>query len=484
MTKHLLALALTLLMAAPVHSKVRLPHVIGDCMILQQQAEARLWGWAKPGSEIKVSVSWSKKVYRTKTGEDGKWLVKVLTPAASYTPLSISFDDGENVTICNVLAGEVWVCAGQSNMEFPVRGFNNCPLENYAETVASANDYKGIHYVKVPSVMSMTPLEDADCNWQTVNPATVSECSAVGYFFARVINKALEIPVGLVIANKGGTRVESWLDRENLRKYTSESLDSSEMAHRFSESYHYPLLWGNGTFHPILNYTVKGILYYQGCSNVGNPGNQYSDRLRLLADQWRRDFQLGEIPFYIVQIAPYVYGDGLDGVSGALLREQQVRAADIIPHSGIVCTNDLVYPWEKSQIHPCRKQPVGERLAYLALNHDYGLKNLYCESPRFKEMEIGGDTCYVRLKNDFGGISRFEDIEGFEVAGADKVFHKATAGHFWRPGRDARNETIFVTSPEVKKPVAVRYCFKNFQVGNLKNNANLPLLPFRTDNWQ
>ncbi len=467
---------LLLLCTASLQAKVRLPHVIGDNMVLQQNTQARLWGWAKPGKSVKVSVSWSDITYSAKAGKDGKWLVSVATPAASYTPLSITFDDGEATTLHGVLSGEVWVCAGQSNMEMPVRGFGNCPVEGYNQAVTDAVHSKGIHYVKIPSVMSMTPLEDAQCEWRECNPFTVGEASAVGYFFARVMNRTLDVPVGLVMANKGGTRVESWLTRENLQRHTTETLDSLEMVKRFSWDYHRPLLWGNGTFNPILNYTVKGILYYQGCSNVGDPGNQYSERLALLAKQWREQFGLGEIPFYFVQIAPYYYDDDVNGVSGALLREQQQRAASLIPNSALVCTNDLVYPWETQQIHPCQKQPVGERLAYIALNKTYGMHTLMCESPSFKELTISNDTCYVRLQNDYDGISRYEDIQGFEVAGADKVFHPAKAYYYWTKG-------IIITCDEVKQPVAVRYCFRNFQLGNVANQAGLPLFPFRTDNW-
>ncbi len=462
-------------------AKVRLPHLVSDGMVLQQQSEARLWGWDQPGKTVRVSVSWSSDVYTVRTARDGKWQVKVKTPKAGYTPLSVTFDDGEKTTINGLLSGEVWVCAGQSNMEFPVRGFGNCPLKDYNEVVTTASDVRGIHFVKIPSVMRTEPQDDADCQWKTVDVNTVEDCSAVGYFFARKVSSVANVPVGLILANKGGSRVESWLDADNLKKYTQEELDSGKMVKKFPYDYLRPLLWGNGTFHPILNYTVKGILYYQGCSNVGAPGNEYSDRLKLLVEQWRRDFGEGEIPFYFVQIAPYIYGDGADGISGALLREQQERAASIIPNSALVCTNDLVYPWERNQIHPCQKQPVGERLAFLALNRNYGFKSIKCESPVYKSMFVEGDTCYVSIDKTYGGISRYDDIEGFEVAGADKIFHRAVAGHFWVAGQDRRNETIFVTSPEVKQPKYVRYCFRNFELGNLKNCANLPLMPFRTD---
>ena len=475
MLRRILFFAALSTMTLGMQAKVRLPHIIGDDMILQQDSKARLWGWDTPGKAVKVNVSWSKESYSAKTDSKGIWIVGVKTPKASYTPLSITFNDGDKTTINNVLSGEVWVCAGQSNMEMPVKGFGNCPVEGYNKAVMNANEYKGIHYVKIPSVMSTQPLDDAQCEWKVIGPQTVGDASATGYFFAQAINKTLNIPVGLVMANKGGTRVESWLDRDYLEKNTTESLDSMAMMKKFPYDYLRPLLWGNGTFSPILKYTVKGIIFYQGCSNVGDPAGQYTKRLNDLVSQWRRDFKLGDIPFYFVQIAPYFNSD-VNGDWGPRLREQQFNASKIIPNSGIVCTDDLVYPYESQQIHPSQKQQVGERLALQALNKTYGMKDIWCESAEFKDMKISNDTCYVNLKNDYNGISRYEDIHGFEVAGADKVFHKANASYYWTKG-------LIVTSPEVKTPVAVRYAFRNWGYGNVKNGALLPLFPFRTDNW-
>lgn len=475
MKKTILMMALAAF-ATSAGARVRLPHLLGDGMIVQQQTDVRLWGWDKPGTTVKATTSWSDQTATAKTDKNGRWILTVRTPKAGYTPLSITFDDGDGTTtLKDVLAGEVWVCAGQSNMEMPLRGFDNCPVEGYNNEVVNASQYKGIHYVKIPSVMSMQPLDDANCQWQTISPATVGDCSATGYFFAQTVNRALDIPVGLILANKGGTRVESWLDADNLKKYTDESLDSMTNVKKYPGDYLRPLVWGNGTFSPILNFTVKGILFYQGCSNVGAPGDQYSQRLKLLVEQWRRDFKLGQIPFYFVQIAPYYNGD-VNGTAGPLLREQQLKASKIIPNSDIVCTEDLVYPYETQQIHPTMKKPVGQRLAYIALHHDYGMTSLMCESPQFKEMTISNDTCFVRLTNDYRAISRYEDIQGFEVAGTDKVFHPAKAFYDWNKG-------LCITSPEVKAPVAVRYCFRNFQLGNVANGGGLPLFPFRTDNW-
>ena len=481
--KKFLLTAFVAVALASAQAKVTLPYVMGNNMILQQQTEARLWG-KTTAKEVKVTTSWDNQVYTAKASKNGDFIVKVKTPKASYTPLSITFDDGDRLTLSNILAGEVWVCAGQSNMEMPVKGFGNCPVEGYNDAVVTANEYKGVHYVKIPSVMRVEPQWNSEpTEWKEVSPQTVGEASATGYFFAQVLNKTLDVPIGLIMANKGGTRVESWLTKENLKKYTKEPTDSAGIvAFKPEWDYHRAMLWGNGTFNPILNYTVRGIIYYQGCSNVGDPGDQYSERMKILVDQWRGQFGLGEIPFYFVEIAPYHY-DNVNADNGARLREQQYKAAQIIPNSGLVCTNDLVYPYEPAQIHPAQKKPVGQRLAYLALNKTYGLTAVGCLSPSFKDMRVTGDIVDIHLANDLGAISRFEDIQGFELAGEDRVFHPAKAEHFWQPGGGYWDETIRLSSPEVKKPVAIRYCFKNFQIGNLKNAAGLPLFPFRTDNW-
>ena len=471
--------------AAAGQAKVRLPHLVSDNMVIQQQTDVRLWGWTKAGKTVTATTSWSDQRAEAKADKEGRWLLTVKSPQASYKPLSITFDDGDGqVTINNVLAGEVWVCAGQSNMEMPVKGFGGCPVLNYNQEVIHAAGSHQVRSAKIPSIMRMTPQDDADTEWRLCSPATVGEFSATGYFFAKLVNQALDIPVGLIEANKGGSRVESWLTKENLEKYTQEPTDTMGIVNfKKAWDYHRALVWGNGTFNPILNYTVKGILFYQGCSNVGDPGNQYSERLKLLVEQWRQQFALGEIPFYFVQIAPFESGDA-HGTWNALLQEQQYRASQIIPNSGLVCTNDAVYPYEGTQIHPAQKQKVGERLAFLALNKTYGMESIVCESPSYKDMLIRNDSVLIHLNNEYGGVSRYTGIEGFEVAGADRVFHPATAEHFWRPGGAYWDECIVVKSDKVKAPVAVRYCFRNWLLGNLANQGGLPLFPFRTDDWE
>ena len=198
MNRRMILFTVLAVVAGCAQAKVRLPHLIGDNMVLQQQTDARLWGWAKPGKTITVSTSWSDQKMTAKAGKDGKWLVKVKTPKAGYEPLSITFDDGEPLTINNVVAGEVWVCAGQSNMEMPVKGFWMCPVNNYNQVVIDAANHQGVRSVKIPSVMRAEPQDDAQCEWRVCSPKTVSEFSATGYFFARTMHQALDIPSALL----------------------------------------------------------------------------------------------------------------------------------------------------------------------------------------------------------------------------------------------------------------------------------------------
>ena len=487
MNKKILSLLFLTCLTLSGQAKVKLPHLVSDNMVIQQQTDVRLWGWTKPGKKVTAIPSWSQERSEAKADKAGRWLLTVKSPKASYEPLSVTFDDGDGqVTIQNVLAGEVWVCAGQSNMEMPVKGFWGCPVEDYNSVVIDAAQHAGVRSAKIPSIMRMEPQEDADTKWVDCSPKTVGDFSATGYFFARVMHQALDIPIGLIEANKGGSRVESWLTKENLQKYTQEPTDTMGIVNfKPDQDYLRALLWGNGTFNPILNYTVKGILFYQGCSNIGDPGNQYSERLKLLVEQWRQQFRLGELPFYFVQIAPYAYdGDDVNGLSGALLREQQLRAAQIIPNSSLVCTNDLVYPYETTQIHPTQKRQVGERLAWTALHRDYGFEQVLYKSSTYKDMMVKDGAILIHLQDNYHADAPYEMIEGFEIAGEDRVFHPATARHFWRPGGNYWDEGISVSSPEVPNPVAVRYCFRNFLLGNVKNAANLPLFPFRTDHWE
>ncbi len=478
MNRKIITIFLFLVLALQVTGKVKLPHLISDNMIIQQQTEIRLWGWSDQGKTIKVSPSWSSNINSTIADSNGYWELKVMTPKASFDPVSITFDDGDTLTVNNILVGEVWVCAGQSNMKMTVNGYLSSPVEGYNETLTDAVNYSGIHFIEIPKLQSATPLEDTGGQWLAVSSETVGDCCAVGYYFARLVSHMLNVPVGLISANQGGTRVEAWMNKAYLEQYTNETTDSIDIIRQNpTNAGRRQLLWYNGTFHPILRYTVKGILFYQGESNVNDPGNQYSERLSLLARQWREEIGLGDIPFYQVEIAPFANKRNPDGIESALLREQQYRSLSLIPNSALVSTNDLVYWWERNQIHPSQKRPIGERLAYTALSRDYGMKKLIWQSPNYKNLTIKGDTCIVEIDAHSDGMERWEDIEGFEVAGEDRVFYPAHAT--W----NRKINSAIIISDAVRQPVAVRYCFRNFQIGNLRNMGGLPLIPFRTDDW-
>ena len=462
------------LIALPLQARIRLPHILSDGMVIQQLSDFAFWGWAKPNTQITVVPSWNPNKLVVNSDSKGRWRIIVRAPGGSFKPHSITFSDGQPITINNILAGEVWVCAGQSNMEMPVRGFNECPVEGYQEAVWASANMRGVRYVKIPARMSSVPLEDTPCQWVDVNPKTVSDCSAVGFFFAQRLAQVLQMPVGLVLANKGGTMVESWLNVDNLRKHTDEPTDSTLIARKYTTEWLRPLLWGNGTFHPIVNYGVRGVLYYQGCANVDHNPTTYGERLKLLAQQWHKQFS-ANMPMLLVEIAPHRY-EGEMGTSAAFIREQQYKASLEIPNCAMVSTNDLVYPYEVRQIHPSQKRPIGERLALTALARYYGYEGVMYKHPTFERMEIKNDTCVIHLKDTYTGIVPQANYEGFEMAGADRIFYPAHATY-------VRHNKFRFTSKAVPKPVAVRYCYRNFLLGNVKNQAALPLIPFRTDNW-
>lgn len=470
MRKHIFILSLACVATLCANAKVRLHHLISDNMVVQRNSDVRLWGWAAPGKKVRVTTSWSNQTYNCQSGKDGAWEVRVHTPKAGYTPLTIKFSDGEETTISNVLSGEVWVCAGQSNMEMPVHGFDGCPVEGYNNVVVDARSHSGVRYAKIPATMSMKPQQDANVKWQVVSPETVGNTSATGYFFGRMLEQTLGVPVGLIEANKGGSRVESWLDYDNLKKNTDEKLDSTSI-YSVKTDYYRQLVWGNGTFSPIQKYTVKGIIYYQGCSNVGYHTDDYARRLGILVEQWRKAFGCGEIPFYFVEIAPYWYNNA-NGTDAALLREQQYIASTKIKNCGLIGNNDGAYKWEMKQIHPSQKRKVGERLAFYALSETYGIKGLIYKNPSLDNITMNGSEVCVKLRNTDHGIYPLYGIEGFEIAGTDGKFHPAAARYDWHDG-------IILSSPNVHKPVEVRYCFKNFQLGTARNQGGLPLLPFR-----
>lgn len=458
-------------------AKVRPSAMIGDNMVLQEKAHARIFGEADPGSTVVVTPSWNNMPYTTTTDRTGKWCLAIDTPEGSFDKHSITISDGEPLTVSNVLVGEVWLASGQSNMQMPLKGFPGCCTEGGYDEIASARDEADkIRFFTVPLTQSYTPVDTVNASWAVPSPETAPEFSALAWHLAKRMSDVLNVPVGIVSAAYGGAKVESWTPRELLETYPDVSLDPKDI----EPMVHYlrPMLMYNAMFVPIKDYTYKGILWYQGCSNVSTY-QTYAERLEAMVKHWRNEIAIGDIPFYCVEIAPYEYGDPSEKGKAPLLREAQRKAVERIPNSGIICTNDLVKPYERFNIHPSDKAAAGKRLCDLVLNKTYDKKQFPVDSPRYKSHRFKDGAAWVAIDSPCDGICRNYDIRGFEIAGPDKIFHPADS--VWLHWQT--NEMV-ISSKAVPQPVAVRYGWRDFLPGNLHAGNYLPLIPFRTDDWE
>ena len=458
-------------------AKVRPSAMIGDNMVLQEKAHARIFGEADPGSTVVVTPSWNNMPYTTTTDRTGKWCLAIDTPEGSFDKHSITISDGEPLTVSNVLVGEVWLASGQSNMQMPLKGFPGCCTEGGYDEIASARDEADkIRFFTVPLTQSYTPVDTVNASWAVPSPETAPEFSALAWHLAKRMSDVLDVPVGIVSAAYGGAKVESWTPRELLETYPDVSLDPKDI----EPMVHYlrPMLMYNAMFVPIKDYTYKGILWYQGCSNVSTY-QTYAERLEAMVKHWRDEIAIGDIPFYCVEIAPYEYGDPSEKGKAPLLREAQRKAVERIPNSGIICTNDLVKPYERFNIHPSDKAAAGKRLCDLVLNKTYDKKQFPVDSPRYKSHRFKDGAAWVAIDSPCDGICRNYDIHGFEIAGPDKIFHPADS--VWLHWQT--NEMV-ISSKDVPQPVAVRYGWRDFLPGNLHAGNYLPLIPFRTDDWE
>ncbi|MEA4917999.1 sialate O-acetylesterase [Proteiniphilum sp.] len=470
--KRIFLLPLLLSLGLLLHGKPALPEILSDGMVLQQNSKVNIWGKGDRGKTVVVKPSWSDTVVRAKVDNDGNWLAVIETPAASFTPCSISVSDGEEVVLKDILIGEVWLASGQSNMEMPLYGWNNNPILRSNETIALSGQYPAIRFVTIPRTQSFEPLESVEGRWQVCNPENSPEFSATAFFFAQTLQEALNVPVGMIVSSWGGSRVEAWIDRETLETYSDINLNEEEVNKLPAPSR--PLLMYNGMIHPIKNYVVNGFIWYQGESNVG-AHQVYAERLHNMVNLWRKQWNNTDLPFYSVEIAPFIYS-GADNTEAALLREAQFKSQKLIPHSGVVSTNDLVEPHELRNIHPRNKTDIGKRLAFLALNKTYGFNRVVAHGPEYSSMEVKEGKIFISFDHAPDGFNRGDGIEGFEIAGEDGVFLPAVARENW--GK------IEVSREGLDKPIAVRYCFKNFQIGNLTGAHELPVVPFRTDSFE
>ncbi len=466
----LLFLCSVFLLCVTSHAKISLPDVLSDNMVLQQNSYIKIWGTAKPRSWVTVTVSWNAKEYKYYTKKDGSFRVSIKTPQASFTAQTITIAEEHILRISNVLIGEVWFCSGQSNMEMPFKGFTNQPIANAEKIIAEASPENGIRMLTVKRNPQDKPVKTAEGKWKLATQQTVPYFSATAYFFALSLREKLNVPVGIINSSWGGSGVEGWMNRDLVDNYKDLDLKAEYSA---NENYKRPWVMYNGMVKPFTDYTIKGFLWYQGEGNVGRYAT-YTDKLRDLAALWRYEWKLGNIPFYIVEITPYEYDEPIDG---AKLREAQYKAAELIPNSGIVCTNDLVKPEEAKIAHPANKEAIGNRLCNLALLKTYGIDTVKALSATYSKMDIKNNVVTLKFNNCYDGLILNKEILGFEIAGEDKVFYPANAS------KGQGNCEIQVRSDQVSKPVAVRYCFRSHALGNVSNSAGLPLIPFRTDNW-
>lgn len=467
---------LLLLNSLAMMAKVELPPIFADNMVLQQQTDAALWGKAKPQSKVTVTTSWSKAKTVVTADSDGKWFARVTTPEAGG-PYEITFNDGEKVTLKNVLIGEVWVCSGQSNMEMPMKGYKGQPVNGGTELILTAKPSTLIRICNLERVKALEPQDTCPAVWYEHTPEGVSESSATAYFFAKMLYDVLQIPVGVINASWGGTPIEAWMSPELLKKEFASELDLSHYDTGVwpeRNPYKAPGALYNGMLHSLVKYTSKGFIWYQGCANR-RKFEQYKRLqpafVQMLRDEWDNQ----NMSFYFTQIAPYEYKDPQGRTAGYMMWAQ-AQTLDMIPHSGMAATHDC---GELACIHPADKKTVGSRLAYLALAHDYGYDLIDADPPIYESFTVVEGGALVKFKVGPMGLSPINmELEGFELAGEDGVFYPALG----RVHGDKKH--LLVRCPEVPNPVAVRYGMRNWSKATVFNCNGIPVSPFRSDDWE
>ncbi len=484
----LLVAVATMLFAAPDRARadVKMPALFSDHMVLQRDLANPVWGVADAGEEVVVALGDQTK--KTTAGANGRWRV-VLDPLPAGGPHKIVIEGKNRIAINDVLVGEVWVCSGQSNMNFRVASSYAADL-----TRLTAN-FPKLRMITVPTVGSQEPREDFKGSWAPCSPDTVLSYSAVGFFFGRVLHEALDVPIGLIHDSWGGSACEAWVPRpllENNPEYKplidrwlaieKAGTDQGRLRGNARPGNLY-----NGMLHPVIGYGIRGAIWYQGESNAGR-AYQYRDLFPLMINSWRDAWKQGDFSFYWVQLADFLPENTEPMESAwAELREAQTMTQSL-PNTGQAVIIDI---GEGDDIHPKNKEDVGERLARLALAKDYHIAIAH-RSPEFKSMEREGKQMVITFDYTDSGLKAFDlrnnKVTGFTIAGSDKKFVNAKAEiitatkdgkkiprHLWNKVR--------VSSDLVAEPVAVRYAWANNPICNLKTVIGLPATPFRTDDW-
>ncbi|MBT6658836.1 MAG: sialate O-acetylesterase [Verrucomicrobia bacterium] len=452
---------------AASQAEVKLPSVFDDHMVLQQGQKLPIWGWADPGESVTVSVAGQTK--KTKAGKDGAWDVHLKPLKASKTPVAFSVKGSNSIEFEDVLVGEVWLCSGQSNMEWRVS-----QSDNPKEEIAAAK-HPLIRHIKIPHRPSSTPEKDVTPErggWEVCSPETVGNFTGVGYFFARNLLDELDVPIGLLGCNWGGTRIEPWTTPSGFKsvpalKEIAEKLDTfPQKRDNGSINHQSALALHNGMISPINPYGIRGALWYQGESNNGE-GMLYYEKKKALINGWRDIWNNKKMPFYFVQLAPYKYGGEPTRLAG--IWQAQLETLKV-PHTGMAVTTDI---GNIRDIHPRNKQEVGRRLALWALTKDYGKKGIEYSGPLFKSARFRKDTAIVRFTHaDDLKSTNGKALSHWEVAGEDEKFTAAQA--------EIKGSTVVARSDTVKKPKFVRFGYHQEAEPNLANGAGLPASPFTT----
>lgn len=433
------------LLAVGSFAEVRLPAIIADNMVLQQQSSVPLWGWSDPSEKIIVTTSWNNKTDSVNATRDAKWKIMVQTPVAGG-PYTITIKGGKVITLNNIMIGEVWVCSGQSNMEFNSFYAGSKDIEPEFKNAPNNN----IHFFLESRTTSQYPQDDCKGQWTVCDSNTLKSFSQVAYFFGKRLNKELNIPIGLIEAAWGGTPAEVWTPAEVVN--ADDTL--RESAHKQIPSRGWPM-WPGYTYNsmivPITNYNIAGAIWYQGEGNTVAPSS-YGRLLTSMITSWRRVWQK-DFPFYYVQIGPFTYS----GKSGSLLQEQQAKV-QALPNTGMVVITDLVP--DTTNIHPPLKREVGERLSNWALAKTYNKVGVAYSNPVYKNMEIKGNKATVSFDYaDDGLILKGPSTSYLYIAGNDKVFYPAES--------KITGSKLIIWSDKVTTPAAVRFAFSNTAVANL-----------------
>lgn len=465
---NLMLSAVLLLMGMTARGEVKVASCFSDNMVLQRNSMCNLWGKAAAGATVRIVTSWDQHVYRVPVGRDGRWKAQVKTADAGG-PYSISFSDGRETRLKNILLGEVWVCSGQSNMEMPVKGFKGQPVDEATEEVMFGSDER-MRFFTVQRNAQLAEVDTVNGRWATATPETIREFSATAYFFGKTLRRTLNVPIGLIVTCYGGSACEAWMKVDWLRAFPTVKLPSGQQDVD-KRKQRCPTALYNGMLRPLIGYTMRGVIWYQGEDNVDRSSN-YADLLTAMVRGWRAEWNEGSFPFYYCQIAPYDYSLINWQYNSAFLREQQMKAEKMIGNARMAVLMDAGLQYG---IHPRKKREAGERLALLALSNTYGLKGLP-DFAVYSHVTFTNDTAEIAFDRSKEWIyfHNGPTSDLFEVAGADKVFHPAKA---WV----SRNR-VYVKSDEVKEPVAVRYAFRDWAVGDLFHDG-LPVSSFRTDDW-